>query len=101
MCWSITRGDGAPTSVEAATKSPRCATCATTPRVPIDDLISIDVALGELQALNPRLVTVVEMRFFGGFEDREIAEQLQVSTRTVERDWLKARLFLVRALAHA
>jgi len=41
---------------------------------------------------------VVEMRYFGGMEDAEIAEALGQSTRTVRRDWDKARLLLAHAL---
>jgi len=41
----------------------------------------------------------VELRFFGGLSEDEIAQALNVSTRTVGRDWLKARLFLIEELA--
>jgi RNA polymerase sigma factor (sigma-70 family) len=43
-------------------------------------------------------VQVVEMRYFAGLSEQEIAEALGLSVRTVERDWEKARLFLHRAL---
>lgn len=72
-----------------------------TSRLPLDELITIDDALRRLESLSPRLVTVVELRFFGGFDDHEIAERLAVSTRTIERDWFKARLFLAQALSNA
>ena len=61
------------------------------------DLLRVNDALEELAKVNPRLATVVEMRYFAGFTEREIAEALQVSERTVKRDWEKARL-LLRAL---
>jgi RNA polymerase sigma factor (TIGR02999 family) len=68
--------------------------------VRIDELLVLDDALERLRTLNARLLVVVEMRYFGGFEDHEIARVLNVSTRTVERDWLKARGWLYRELRH-
>lgn len=62
------------------------------------ELLAIDEALDRLDALNERLRRVVELRFFGGMTEREVAAALDVSTRTVERDWVKARLFLHRQL---
>ena len=44
------------------------------------------------------MAKVVEMRFFAGLSDLEIAEALQVSDRTVRRDWQQAQLFLAEAL---
>ncbi|MEZ4696712.1 MAG: ECF-type sigma factor [Rhodothermales bacterium] len=63
-----------------------------------DDIISISDALDDLDQLNPRLRQVVEMRFFAGLEHKEIADALGITTRTVERDWAKAKLLLHRAL---
>jgi RNA polymerase sigma factor (TIGR02999 family) len=63
-----------------------------------DDIERVHEALDELQKTDPRLKTVVEMRFFGGFEDKEIAEALGVAERTVRRDWERARLLLSVAL---
>jgi RNA polymerase sigma factor (TIGR02999 family) len=63
-----------------------------------DEVILVNDALEELGKIDPRLVKVVEMRYFAGMREDEIAESLGVSTRTVERDWEKARLFLYRAL---
>lgn len=48
--------------------------------------------------MNRRLSRVVELRFFGGLPETEVAELLGVSERTVERDWLKARMFLLHEL---
>lgn len=59
-----------------------------------DEPLRIHEALLELEALEPRLGQVVEMRYFGGLSDAEIAEILDVSVRTVGRDWDKARLLL-------
>jgi RNA polymerase sigma factor (TIGR02999 family) len=66
--------------------------------VRMDELVALDEALGRLADLNGRLERVVELRFFGGMTEEEIAEVLGVTTRTVERDWLKARLYLHREL---
>ena len=66
--------------------------------VELDEILAIDEALDRLNDLDQRLRQVVELRFFGRLSDTEIAEMLGVSTRTVERDWLKARLFLMREL---
>jgi RNA polymerase sigma factor (TIGR02999 family) len=63
-----------------------------------DEVIMVNDALEELATIDPRLVKVVEMRYFAGMSEDEIAESLGVSVRTVERDWEKARLFLYRAL---
>lgn len=52
-----------------------------------------------IEALEPRQRQIVEARFFGGLEEAEIAAWLGVSERTVRRDWVKARAWMVRALA--
>ena len=67
----------------------------------IDEILALDSALDRLDTVNERLRQVVELRFFGGLGQEEIAETLGVTTRTVERDWLKARLFLLEDLAEA
>jgi RNA polymerase sigma factor (TIGR02999 family) len=64
-----------------------------------DTLLALDDALERLSAVEPRLAKVVECRFFGGLSEKEIAEALGVTERTVERDWIKARMLLRRALA--
>lgn len=58
------------------------------------ELLALDVALGRLQALEPRAARVVELRFFGGLSIDETAETLGVVPRTVVRDWTLARAFL-------
>ena len=63
-----------------------------------ESLLHLDEALQRLAAVAPRLVRVVEFRFFGGLTEDEIAAVLGVTTRTVRRDWDKARLLLRRAL---
>jgi RNA polymerase sigma factor (TIGR02999 family) len=64
-----------------------------------DSLLQLDEALGKLAEVAPRLVRVVEYRFFGGMSEDEIGSVLGVTTRTVRRDWDKARLLLRRALS--
>ena len=58
------------------------------------NLLEIDRGLGALQQLEPRLVSVVECRFFGGMDFPEIAGALGISERTAQRDWRRARAFL-------
>ncbi len=64
-----------------------------------DDPVRIDEALQELAKVEPRLASVVEMRFFGGFTEVEIAETLGLTERTVRRDWDRARVLLRSILA--
>jgi RNA polymerase sigma factor (TIGR02999 family) len=63
-----------------------------------DVLLQLNDALDRLAAFEPRLAQVVECRFFGGLTDAETAEALGLTTRTVQRDWVKARVLLRRAL---
>ena len=63
-----------------------------------DALVQLDEALERLGDVEPRLVRVVECRFFGGLTEEEIAEALGLTVRTVQRDWAKARMMLRRAL---
>jgi RNA polymerase sigma factor (TIGR02999 family) len=63
-------------------------------------LVALDEALDRLAGLNARLSQVVECRFFGGLTEQETAEALGVTTRTVERDWVKARGWLYRELSN-
>jgi RNA polymerase sigma-70 factor (ECF subfamily) len=58
------------------------------------DLLDLDRALDELALLEQRLCDVVELRYFGGLTVEEAAEALQVSPKTVKRDWSVARAFL-------
>jgi RNA polymerase sigma factor (TIGR02999 family) len=61
-------------------------------------LLQLDDALSWLSGLEPRLARVVECRFFGGLSETEIAQALGITERTVQRDWVKARMLLRRAL---
>ncbi|KPP94764.1 MAG: TIGR02999 family RNA polymerase sigma factor [Bacteroidetes bacterium HLUCCA01] len=74
-------------------------------KVPIDErtmavekqateLIDIDAALTELQDVDERLAKIVELRFYAGLTLEETAQSLNVSSRTVNRDWIKARAWL-------
>jgi RNA polymerase sigma factor (TIGR02999 family) len=63
-----------------------------------DTLLAIDSALDRLAELSPRLARVVELRFYGGLSERETANELGVTARTVQRDWAKARMLLERML---
>ncbi|MEN5059426.1 ECF-type sigma factor [Luteimonas sp. TWI1416] len=60
----------------------------------LDQLLSIHSALQALETLDPRLAQVVELRYFAGLDEAEIASLLDVAVRTVRRDWRKARAFL-------
>jgi RNA polymerase sigma factor (TIGR02999 family) len=59
-----------------------------------DEVLRVHESLAELAAIDPRLVQVVEMRYFAGMTELEVAQVLGVGVRTVARDWEKARLFL-------
>jgi RNA polymerase sigma factor (TIGR02999 family) len=63
-----------------------------------DDIERVDGALLELENVDRRLRQVVEMRYFGGFDQREIASALDVTERTVGRDWARAKLLLQVAI---
>jgi RNA polymerase sigma factor (TIGR02999 family) len=63
------------------------------------EILRVHEALEALGTVEPRLVQVVEMRYFGGLTEVEIAGALGVTDRTVRRDWEKARLLLREALA--
>lgn len=65
------------------------------------DLVALDGALQDLAKTYPRKSEVVELKFFGGLETKEISEVLQVSEKTVLRDWNFAKLWLCRALSEA
>jgi RNA polymerase sigma factor (TIGR02999 family) len=64
-----------------------------------DAMLQLSDAIERLAQVEPRLARVVDCRFFGGMSDADIAEALEVTSRTVQRDWVKARMLLRRALA--
>lgn len=61
-------------------------------------VLDVHEALEDLEQADPRLARIAEMRYFGGYSEKEIAETLEVTERTVQRDWEKARLLLAAAL---
>lgn len=63
------------------------------------DLLDLDDALERLAEMEERKAKVVEMRFFSGLNQKEIAEVLKVTEKTVQRDWKFAKLWLYRELA--
>lgn len=62
------------------------------------EVIRVHEALQQLARVDPRMARVVEMKYFGGLTEAEIAEGMGVAERTVRRDWEQARLFLAEAL---
>lgn len=65
------------------------------------DLLSLHEALSRLESIDSRLASIVEMRFFGGYSVEETAGALDVTDRTVRREWRKARAFLQTQLARS
>jgi RNA polymerase sigma factor (TIGR02999 family) len=63
------------------------------------DMLKLHEALSRLAEVDPRSSRVVELRFFGGLMEEEIAEVLQVSVPTVKRDWRKAKAWLYHELS--
>jgi len=68
---------------------------------PSEELIRVSEALLALEAVDPELAQLVDMRYFGGYSESEIAELQEVSERTVRRRWDKARAWLYVALDEA
>ena len=66
-----------------------------------DDLLALDEALERLRTQSERLADVVEYRFFGGFTYDEIAEITGRSIATIERDWVRARMWLYELMEDA
>lgn len=66
-----------------------------------EEILDVHNALETLEKVDPRLVKVVEMRYFAGLSDEEIAGALNISVRTVGRDWERARLMLAAMLGRA
>ncbi len=59
-----------------------------------EELLIIDQALDRLSSIDPRLCSIVELRFFAGLSEDEIAGALDISVRTVKRDWQMAKAWL-------
>ena len=71
---------------------------ATPPGLSAIDVIALERALGELEALDARKARVVELRWYGGLEVEEIANVLDTSPATVKRDWEFSRTWLYKQL---
>jgi RNA polymerase sigma-70 factor, ECF subfamily len=71
-------------------------------QIPIEErassILAVDEVLQKLAEFDERQAQIIEMRFFGGLNNAEIAENLQISERTVGREWQTARLWLFREL---
>ena len=63
-------------------------------------IVDLDESLTAFSRLAPRQAQVVELRYFGGLTEEEIAEVLKVSPRSVRRDWNFAKAWLLRELSH-
>lgn len=63
-----------------------------------EDILDLDVAMDELSKVDDRKARVVEMKFFAGMTNQEIAAALEISDATVERDWNFARAWLIKTL---
>jgi len=63
-----------------------------------DDILALNEALSRLAEVDDRLARIVELRFFGGLAVEEVAEVMEMSERTVKRDWRKARALLYQSL---
>jgi RNA polymerase sigma factor (TIGR02999 family) len=68
--------------------------CAVMTKEPSADLVALDMALERLSTFDSRQAKVVEMRFFAGMKEEEIADVLGISARTVKRDWTMAKAWL-------
>ena len=63
-----------------------------------DDVLRVHEALETLEQADGRLAELVQLRYFGGYTEEEVAETLGVTVRTVQRQWLKARIMLQAAM---
>lgn len=63
-----------------------------------EDMLGLDTALTKLAAVDTKLAQVVELRYFAGLSEQEIAELLKRSERSIRRDWQKAKMFLLASL---
>jgi RNA polymerase sigma-70 factor (ECF subfamily) len=66
-----------------------------------ESLLDLDEALNRLQDVDPRLTRVIEMKFFVGMSEHEIADVMNLSVRTVKRDWHFARDWLYREMTRS
>lgn len=66
--------------------------------LPVGDMLDLDEALLKLKEFAPRQEQIVELRFFSGMTEDEVAAHLGLSARTVRRDWNLAKAWLYREL---
>ena len=66
-----------------------------------EDMLALDTALTKLSDVDPKLAQVVELRYFGGLSEQEIADLLKRSERSIRRDWQKARMYLLASLGES
>ena len=69
--------------------------------VELNGILALEEALERLDAIDERLRRIVELRFFAGLSDQEVADVLGIAPRTVARNWLKARLLLLREMSES
>jgi len=67
----------------------------------VGELLAVEEALQKLEARNARMARIVECRFYGGMSVADTADALETSTRTVEREWARARAYLAHVLSDA
>jgi RNA polymerase sigma factor (TIGR02999 family) len=65
---------------------------------PEEKVVALDEAMNRLEKINPRLARVVECRYFAGYTEAETATALNVTERTVQRDWARAKALLYESL---
>ncbi len=92
-------GGAGPRSAAAARRSSGWTRFPLRARLRTRKLLALDAALDRLARLDERMARIVEWRFFGGMSEEEIATALGISSRTVKREWRKARAFLFRELS--
>jgi RNA polymerase sigma factor (TIGR02999 family) len=63
------------------------------------DILVLDEALTRLEKMDPRQARIVELRFFGGFSNEQVSTYLELSVRTVQREWISARAWLFTYIA--
>jgi len=88
---ALKRGGGAPVvSLKAALALPA--------EAPVDVMLALEEALGQLEVFDPLKAKIIEMRYFAGFTEQEVADLLEVSKPTVQRHWYAARAWLYKEL---
>ncbi len=63
-----------------------------------NDVVLLDDALRDLEKLDPKQARIVELRFFGGLSEKEVAEMMKVSVSTINREWKSAKMWLMHQI---